>query len=158
MRKRTHINNKGKVCLVCDKPAQCKYLCMVHYNEKYMKDYFDKWKKNNKKHMKEWRKNYVPSRKYSYKNFNKSIESMHKKRFGGLREKVIQRDNEKCIECGMTRQEHKDTWDRDITVDHYDGEGRNSNSPNHTMENLQTLCLRCHGKKDIQRKIQMKAR
>lgn len=31
------------------------------------------------------------------------------------------------------------------------GNGRNSDNSNNDMDNLQTLCLRCHGKKDIQR-------
>ncbi len=70
------------------------------------------------------------------------------KRFGGIRELVIQRDGEKCVTCGMTRQEHKDKWSRDITVDHKDGKGRTSILKNNELSNLQTLCLSCHSRKD----------
>lgn len=63
---------------------------------------------------------------------------------GGLRDAVLKRDNYSCVRCGMTDKEHKERWNRPITVDHKD-----KNKKNNTMENLQTLCLRCHGKKDI---------
>ena len=70
--------------------------------------------------------------------------------FGGLREKVIQRDKEKCLHCGMTRQDHKKKWKRDITVDHIEGIGvyDKFGGKRNTMDNLQTLCLVCHSKKD----------
>lgn len=73
-------------------------------------------------------------------------------RFGGNRELVIQRDNEMCVTCGMTRIEHKEKYNADITVDHIDGTGRNDLPTNNDMDNLQTLCLPCHGRKDTVRK------
>ncbi len=73
--------------------------------------------------------------------------------FGGNRIKALERDNYKCVKCGMTRDEHFLRWDRDITVDHIDGNGRNVDKPNNKLNNLQTLCLTCHGKKDIKRKV-----
>lgn len=69
---------------------------------------------------------------------------MHRKRFGGLREAVLERDGYCCVECGMTREEHRDRWGRDLTIDHIDGEGRNSEEPNNEMNNLRTLCLSDH--------------
>lgn len=63
---------------------------------------------------------------------------------GGLRSKILKRDGYKCRHCGMSDQEHKERWNRPITIDHID-----QNRNNNTMENLQTLCLSCHGKKDI---------
>lgn len=75
-------------------------------------------------------------------------------RFGGNREKAIQRDGEKCVSCGMERDVHIKTYSRDITVDHIDGNGRHTPRPlqNNSLDNLQTLCLPCHGKKDVQRR------
>lgn len=82
-------------------------------------------------------------------------------RFGGNRESAIQRDGEKCIRCGMTRIEHWERYRRDITVDHIDGNGRYTepSKQNHELSNLRTLCISCHGKKDVVRSIQhIKAR
>jgi len=70
--------------------------------------------------------------------------------FGGNRELVIQRDGEKCVKCGMTREEHQTKYGLDITVDHIDNNGRNKPRPlkNNDPDNLQTLCLPCHTRKD----------
>lgn len=75
--------------------------------------------------------------------------------FGGNRELVIQRDGEKCVRCGMIRAEHKARFGRDITVDHKDGRGCNTPAAekNNDPDNLQTLCLPCHGRKDVTRKV-----
>lgn len=63
---------------------------------------------------------------------------------GGLRESVLERDGYSCVRCGMTDAQHRQLWGRPITVDHKDRD-RSHN----TMDNLQTLCLRCHGSKDL---------
>lgn len=75
--------------------------------------------------------------------------------FGGKREEVIQRDGEKCVQCGMTRAAHRAKWNRDITVDHIDGNGRNrpAKLKNNDLSNLQTLCIPCHSKKDNKNKL-----
>lgn len=73
----------------------------------------------------------------------------NKDRFGGNREKALERDSFKCTKCGMTREQHKHKYGRDITVDHVDNKGRNSKIKNHDLSNLQTLCLPCHSHKDI---------
>lgn len=74
------------------------------------------------------------------------------KRFGRKRETVIKRDKEKCVKCGMTRHEHLLKFGCDITIDHINGKGRNSKKQDNSIKNLQTLCLVCHGKKDIVRR------
>lgn len=78
-----------------------------------------------------------------------SLPYMHKARFGGTREEVIKRDHEKCCDCGMTRAEHKSLFGCDITVNHVDHNGRYSKYKNNNLDNLETLCLRCHGRKDV---------
>jgi hypothetical protein len=65
-------------------------------------------------------------------------------RAGGLRQAVLDRDGFACITCGMTDAEHKAKWGRPITIDHKD-----KDRSNNTMENLRTMCLTCHGRKDI---------
>lgn len=74
--------------------------------------------------------------------------------YGGNREVVIQRDGEKCVWCGITRQAHKEKYNRDIIVDHIDNNGSSkpSNLKNNNLDNLQTLCLSCNVSKDCQYK------
>ena len=86
--------------------------------------------------------------KYLNTHQGRSTKFMHKKRFNGLRELVILKDEEKCRNCNLTRKEHKKIYGIDITVDHIDGNGRYSQIQNNNLNNLQTLCLKCHGSKD----------
>lgn len=71
-----------------------------------------------------------------------------KYRHGGLRQAVLKRDNRTCQVCGMTDREHRVKYGRGITVDHKQGGGRYAVVKDHRLENLWTLCLKCHGKKD----------
>lgn len=75
-------------------------------------------------------------------------EFFDKKRFGGMRKIVLERDSYACVQCGMSQQQHIILFDRSLTIDHIDGNGRHSAKPNNSLDNLQTLCLPCHGKKD----------
>jgi len=63
---------------------------------------------------------------------------------GGNRAKVLERDGYRCVRCGMTDAEHKAKWDRPITIDH-----KSKDRSDNSMGNLQTLCLPCHGNKDL---------
>lgn len=90
----------------------------------------------------EWQKN-NPER-YKQIKLKKDLAYLFRKRFGGLRETIIQRDGEKCQICGITREEHKKKYGKDIAVDHIDGSGRNSSISNNSPENLRTLCLVCN--------------
>lgn len=58
-------------------------------------------------------------------------------RFGGNREKALDRDGGKCVICG---------GDSHIQVHHKDELGRNKpgNIQNHDLDNLITLCGACH--------------
>lgn len=69
--------------------------------------------------------------------------------FGGLREQVIARDGG-CVSCGISREQHRTEYGRDIEVDHIDRNGLTKpvNQRNNTMQNLQTLCRKCHTSKD----------
>lgn len=139
-----------KICSVndCTKKVYAKGYCNTHYlrMRRYgrLTRYRSKWIDiiGGDSRSKEYRK------RYRELNGIKSIGAMHKVRFGGMREFVILRDGEKCQMCGMTREEHKKEWNRDITVDHIDNQGRYSETQNNNPDNLWTLCLRCHGSKD----------
>lgn len=63
---------------------------------------------------------------------------------GGRRERILKRDGHRCVQCEMTDEQHKERWNRPITIDHISRD-RADNSDT----NLQTLCLSCHGRKDI---------
>lgn len=80
-----------------------------------------------------------------YKQNQKANAKSH---FGGWenREAVVQRDGEKCIQCGTTREEHKNQWHQDLHVNHIDDYGRNvvKKTQNNSLENLETLCVKCH--------------
>jgi hypothetical protein len=67
---------------------------------------------------------------------------------GGLREQVLRRDKYACVKCHMTDVEHRLKWGRPITIDHKD-----KNRRRNVLENLQTLCLMCHGGKDLIAKL-----
>ncbi len=69
-------------------------------------------------------------------------------RFGGMRSKVFERDGYKCCYCGITQEEHKKRFKRDLSIDHIDGRGYSSKPPNNVLSNLQTLCTACHGNKE----------
>jgi len=96
-------------------------------------------------------KEYVRRGRKKNPDFYKSIKPMHKKRFGGLRDKVLERDGFTCQICGMTDGEHRIKWDCQITIDHIDGNGRYSDTKNHSENNLWVLCLSCHGRRDFYR-------
>lgn len=64
------------------------------------------------------------------------IQLNNKKRFGGLRFKVLKRDNYQCIEC------NKNIKDKNMAVVHHIDE----NKENNTMKNFITLCKSCHNR------------
>ncbi len=63
--------------------------------------------------------------------------------FGGNKYFVLERDGYKCIICGMTNDEHLLKYGRRITVNHINGDRSNNK-----MNNLETLCSKCHSSKD----------
>jgi hypothetical protein len=99
-------------------------------------------------------------RKYkeSYKKYRKNYNLLYKKRdndkyrFGGMREVALERDEWRCVHCGMSQEQHMIIFNISLTVDHIDGKGIYSKVKNNDLDNLQTLCLRCHGKKDIKKR------
>ena len=59
------------------------------------------------------------------------------KRFGINPKKIFKRDNWSCQQCGSKE---------DLTIHHIDGQGRNSKNKNNSLDNLITLCRKCHGR------------
>ena len=59
-----------------------------------------------------------------------------RRNFDGKRDAVLKRDGYKCQRCGSTKGP--------LTVHHKDRTGRNKSQHNNRMENLETLCRKCH--------------
>ena len=105
-------------------------------NKEKKKEYDKKYYQENKV-----RKN-AQSKKWAEKNYEKALsiwnKSKNKRRFSGLREKVLKRDNYKCVVC-------KNKKSKSIVVHHLDEtENRKRMNANNTMENLVVLCRSCH--------------
>jgi hypothetical protein len=111
----------------------------------YNKISVQKYKRENREKVNEQNRKYRLENKDKVKAWYK--KSMDISDFGGLRTQILLRDNWSCVFCGMENDTHIMKWGREITIDHIDG-----NRKNNTMSNLQTVCLCCHGKKDIKRR------
>jgi len=130
--------------------------CQKKYETKYRKDYYSnklkgniehlcrarisykKWSKNNPDKVKEARRKYRENnlelcRKRTREN---QLKLNDKKRFGGLRSQVLERDKHKCRLCG------KDISGKNMAVIHH----KDENKSNNTMRNLISLCKTCHPK------------
>jgi len=61
------------------------------------------------------------------------------------REEAIKRDDEQCVDCGMTRQKHHDEYGSDIEVHHIKPVKTFSDVDEaHKLKNLVTVCTQCH--------------
>ena len=107
------------------------------------REYYKKNKDRLDKYKKEWERN-NPEKERSYSN-----NSSERRRFGRQREIILERDNWQCQECGMSQEQHIILFNRGLIIHHKDGKGsniKNRNDKNNDIDNLQTLCLRCHSK------------
>lgn len=94
------------------------------------------------------------SKEWYQKNKKEIYKKRDKVRFGGNREKVIKRDKEKCVICGMNRLEHQEKYNKDLLVCSKDISERIYNSPKTDIENLETLCIVCQGRKRVSKRVQ----
>lgn len=87
----------------------------------------------------------------SYKNRPYVKEKMKQKNdlkfFGGNRAKVLIRDGFRCQSCGRTQEQSLKELGRDLFVRHLKG------PENHELENLITVCQKCHIKNFIKSKL-----
>ena len=88
------------------------------------KEYLRKWRKDNPERAKETK------RKYEKRNPDKVKLWRYNSRMGGMRIKVLKRDNYECQICGDKEK---------LNVHHFD-----ENKKNNTYWNLLTLCSTCH--------------
>lgn len=104
------------------------------------------WGKRHPEKIREYNRKY----RHSHPEVMKKLKDTRTDRqyFGGLRNEVYERDGYKCIMCGMSMDDHIKKYHVRLSIDHKDGNGRYSQIKNNVLDNLQTLCLHCHGKKD----------
>lgn len=67
------------------------------------------------------------------------------------REKRIQQDNEECVDCGLSREEHHQQYGEDLHV-HHKKSYRSFDDPvaANAQSNLVTLCKSCHAARERQ--------
>jgi len=90
----------------------------------------------------------LPEQERRQRELDGRIRYNDQSRYLGNRIKALDRDEWKCVWCGMTERTHQLQFGRGLNVDHIDGRGRSATQKNHILSNLQTLCCRCHTKKD----------
>ena len=114
---------------------------MAKTKQKYL-DTSKKWKAENKDRTNRTR------RAWAKRNPHKGKESNDNHRFGGNVQAVLERDNFECQDCGMTQEQHFIIFNKRLDIHHIDGSGKSTpkEDKNNDMDNLITLCHRCHTK------------
>lgn len=72
------------------------------------------------------------ARKWARANGKSQREKLH---FDGVRQQALDRDGNQCVRCHSTKS---------LTVHHKDRSGRGAEVHNNDLNNLETLCRRCH--------------
>ncbi len=93
----------------------------------------DRWKEHLKKYYKEY------SQRPEVK--DRWIQLHDKRNYGGNREKALKRDGYICQKCGLSREDSINELDRDLYVE------RINNKGNYEINNLISVCRKCHIKK-----------
>lgn len=155
-------NNPEKVRAYYERTKEKQNAASKEYhkkNKEKIKETFKKYYKRNKerklkyqneynnKNMVKIRENQIRYRNENPERVKEIFDKSHDRRnFNGLRIKTLERDGYTCQKCGMNEEEHFDKWECSLIVHHKDGNGRDKENPNNTLENLKTLCKKCHGK------------
>lgn len=123
-------SKKYPCCQSCGRTNRlhmAKGLCKVCYLERYRND--DKNRQRIADAKKQWYEQYRAEILPQYK-INR--EQRH---FDGKRAAVLARDEQQCSRCGKTKK---------LVVHHKDRLGRGNKNPNNALDNLETVCRRCH--------------
>lgn len=104
--------------------------------------YSKEYRKNNKEKIE------ISRKKYIEKNYDRIKEWQdkwkEKNRLNNNRQDVLERDNFQCTMCGMSQEQHILLFNKKLIIHHKDEMGRLSETPNHALDNLQTVCFNCH--------------
>jgi ribosomal protein S27AE len=80
------------------------------------KEYDTRYKEKNKDKIIKQREDYYKINKEKINKDNR--ERFYKRNFGGMRDIVLERDNWKCQECGMSQEQHIIIFNRSLTIHH----------------------------------------
>jgi len=69
-----------------------------------------------------------------------------------LRLERIESDDEACVGCGLSREEHRDMYGQDLDVHHI--EPTSQGGERYELDNLETLCRPCHSERHEELKQQ----
>lgn len=119
----------SKTCLYCSKEFIASRKDMIFCSEDCRRQH-QYWKDpdSSRQQTKAWRM----ANRERWKELND--EYHNKTRYGGNRDKCFERDGYMCVRCGGKNQ---------LVPHHKDGSGQAEN-PNHNLDNLETLCRKCH--------------
>ena len=137
-------------CIKCGKtnsPYRSLGMCRVCYykseeNKKIQRDSREKNKEKRKIRENEYLKEYL-QRPYVKE---KSRKRLDEKKYSGNREKAVERDNYKCTECGLTREQSYKLFGNDFCVVRIDGDPSNNE-----LNNFKTLCRKCFQKNTVKK-------
>jgi hypothetical protein len=99
---------------------------------------YEKYKEQYKEYL---RKNKGKFTKYR-KDYNRKYKDLLE--FNGNKQIALERDGFICKKCGLNQEQHIVLFGRGLHVHHIDEFGRNSLIKNNELNNLITLCVRCH--------------
>lgn len=111
-------------CKSTDSPYMCKGLCKRCYLSRY--------RAANKERIAEQKRAWYEENVQGTDEQKLRREERH---YAGMREPVLQRDGYRCLRCGSSAS---------LVVHHRDRNGRGTAEPNNDIENLETLCRKCH--------------
>lgn len=127
--------NNG-ICQMCQEPvAEGRTLCRTHANFQSLAQR-KRRKANKAKGLCPCGKEREAGKTKCRYCLDKHTQTEQRRAFEGNRLKAIERDGHKCLICGNST--------RRMTVHHIDGNGTTSKHQNNNLDNLATLCLRCH--------------
>ena len=96
------------------------------------------WRKENPEKVREQKKQWIK------KNPDKVAQYRSNSEFGGMAQEVLERDNFQCTKCGMSQEQSIILFNNKLSVHHEDGNGRRKSIKNNDIDNLLTMCMRCH--------------
>lgn len=123
-------------CIHCDAPSVPGKLCCKYHRELQAKRAKDNRNANIEKGLCPCGRERKPGTTKCKKCLDRQNYEATYRAYGGNRIKALERDGHKCRICGKSN--------RRMTVHHIDGCGSTSKHQNNDLDNLITLCLRCH--------------